>query len=161
MKTKIISITLILRKNGMHISNDKIVRGNTFIARFHGLYYRNDWQEKFPKGYCVKLKSFELSQDFLKDKDLLHFGNRFMYHESWSQLLEYWFCFQEVWKGGAFNEELTDSEYWKEFTLGVSKENKLIAWKGLAKGAYYFFDKYWNERRGMVIRCIDNRQKNK
>ena len=145
----------------MKISTEQLFKGNILIAQFQGLYYRKDWEEKFPKGYFVKLRSWEVSPDFLTDKDIVYVSQRFRYHETWPLLMEAWFCFQEVWNNTLHKEDLKETAYWKEFMEGISKENKLMAWKGLAKGAYYFLEKYKDGNKDAFIRHVEMRQKNK
>lgn len=145
----------------MRISNEQFFKGNILIAQFQGLYFRNDWEEKFPKGFFVKLRAWETSPEFLTDKDIVYLSNRFRYHETWPLLIEAWFCFQDVWKRTLFNEDIKESEYWKEFTEGINKEDKLIAWKGLAKGAFYFLEKLKEGKKDAFIRNVEFRQKSK
>jgi hypothetical protein len=145
----------------MRITEEQLFKGNILIAQFHGLYYRHDWEEKFPKGYFVKLRAWQTSIDFLTDKDIVYVSQRFRYHETWPLLMEAWFCFQYVWIHTLRDENLHQSSYWKEFTTGISKEDKLMAWKGLAKGAFYYIEKYKEQDKSVFIRQVEARQKNR
>jgi len=121
------------------ISPAQIKKGNMFIARFEGMFYRNDWS-KYPQGYWVlshpHFRTLPISQ--LETSDIKYIGITFDYHNSWTALIEAWLQFQQRYKKSYPGNNMLDNEHFKEFAAGIANDSKLQSWKALAKACYHY-----------------------
>jgi len=123
------------------ISDDKIIKGNILIARFHGLYFRNDQPNKYPDGYFInnELKN----QEIIEQREIMKVGSSFDYHCTWASLIDSWFKFQTKYDRTIQSYKLANTSFWKEFVAGIYNADIEQSWKGLAKGAHWYLGSYY------------------
>lgn len=137
-------MSVVTENNKGKIPGEKIIKGNIMLARFRGLYYRDDWPNKYPEGYCITIEFKSAPIDAINDEMLLFVGNDFPYHQSWGELFECWMGFQRAWNENIVNEDLKNTSHSHRFFEAVRMDNLVEAWKELAIAAHwYLYKKFW------------------
>lgn len=114
------------------------------IARFEGMYYRNDWPETYPDGYWVPTLRYyrNLPVEELSRENILYIGTSFEYHCSWNALFDAWIKYQTKFRESYPGENLLENRFFIEFIQGLASEDLLKSWKGLVKGCHNYLSIY-------------------
>lgn len=114
------------------------------IARFEGMYYRNDWPDKFPDGYWVPTLRYyrDLPVNELQQENIVYVGTNFEYHRNWIALFDAWLKFQTKYQDSYPKSKMTENEHFKQFTEGIAQQNLMASWKGLVKACHKYLELY-------------------
>lgn len=114
------------------------------IARFEGMYYRKDWQDRYPEGYWVPTLRYyrDLPVEQLKKEDILYIGTAFEYHRSWIALFDAWLKYQTKYQESYPKQPILESRFFQEFITGLAKQDLMLSWKGLVKGCHNYLSIY-------------------